>query len=270
MAEKPFVSELYQFAFIPNYDIAIQYLAEQLADKDDQWEFSDALNPRKYTILRSYLEHYFRKIKAEGKLLFTQDNQWASFNTGLVTSNWEEIFALFKANQRTDWTDWKGTPPPFFFVGFFRKSNYQFLQHFNNQMPELADFFQKPEELIFNPKCGLIPDLDHIIEDNLVRWPSHMENCSPADLRRALEGSIEEVKRKIRTNYKLAVPQFYKGRIQLLLPLCLTPNSPNPDLALAVSRLNENTYTARTILSIKMAYNNARLIVKPQSTWLKP
>lgn len=266
MAEKPFVSELFSFAFIPKYDLAIQHLAEKLADKEEQWEFTDAPDPRKYTILRNYLEHYFRKIKQEGKLVFTQDNQWASFNTGLVTSNWEEIFALFKANQRLDLPD----AAPFFFVGFYRKSDYQFLQHFNNKMPELADFFQKPEELIFNPNCELIPDIDHIIGDNQVRFPSHLQNCSPADLRRALEGSIQEIKRKIKTNYKLAVPQYYKGRIQLLLPLCLTPNSPNPDMALAAYRLNENAYTARTILSIKMAYNNARLIVKPQSSWLKP
>lgn len=266
MAEKPFVSELFQFAFIPNYDVAIQYLAEQLVDKEDQWEFTDAPDPGRYTILRNYLEHYFRKIKQEEKIVFTSDNQRAAFNTGLVTSNWEEIFALFKANQRRDRPD----APPFFFCGFFRKSDYQLLQYFNSRMPALADFFQKPEELIFNPNCELIADIDHIIEDNQGRFPIHLQNYSSADLRKALEGAIEEVKRKIKTNYKLAVPQFYKGRIQLLLPLCLTPNSPNPDLALAAYKLSDSTYTARTILSIKMAYNNARLIVKPQSTWLKP
>lgn len=265
MAEKPFVSELFQFAYIPKYDVAIQYLAEQLTDKEDQWEFSDAPDPRKYTILRNYLEHYFRRIRQEGKVLFTKDNQWASFNTGLVTSNWEEIFALFRSNQST-YPD----APPFFFCGFFRESDSQLLQHFNSQMPELADFFQKPEELIFNPNCKLIADIDHIIEDNQGRFPMHLQNYSSADLRKALDGALAEVKRKIKTNYKLAVPQFYKGRIQLLLPLCLTPNSPNPDLALAAYKLNDTTYTARTILSIKMAYNNARLIVKPQSTWLKP
>lgn len=71
-------------------------------------------------------------------------------------------------------------------------------------------------------------------------------------------------------NYKIAVPQYYDGKIQLLLPLCLTSGSPNPDLALVVHRLNDKTYTARTCLTLKMAYNNARLIVKPQSNWLKP
>ena len=90
------------------------------------------------------------------------------------------------------------------------------------------------------------------------------------EIRRRLDGAIEEVKKRVKTNYKLAVPQFYNNRIQLLLPLNLTPGSPNPDLALAIHKISDDTYTARTCLTLKMAYNNARLIVKPQSVWLKP
>ena len=83
-------------------------------------------------------------------------------------------------------------------------------------------------------------------------------------------GAIDEVKKKVRTNYKIAVPQYYDGKIQLLLPLYFTSGSSNPDLALVAHKLNDNTYTARTCLTLKVAYNNARLIVKPQSNWLKP
>ena len=72
------------------------------------------------------------------------------------------------------------------------------------------------------------------------------------------------------TNYKIAVPQFYNNKFQLLLPLNLTVGSPNPDLALVAQKLNNKTYTARTCLTLRMAYNNARLIVRPQSNWLKP
>jgi len=146
----------------------------------------------------------------------------------------------------------------------------ELLNHFHDHLPEIADFFQKPEELIFNPKYSLVPDIDHIIDDNKERFPLHMRHFDNAEMRRKLEGAIEEVRRKVRTNYEIAVPQYFNGKTQLLLPLCLTPNSPNPDLALAVYKLNDVTYTARTCLTLKMAYNNARLIVKPQSTWLKP
>ena len=55
-----------------------------------------------------------------------------------------------------------------------------------------------------------------------------------------------------------------------MLSGCRCPHYTNPDLALVVHKIENNTYTARTCLTLKMAYNNARLIVKPQSTWLKP
>jgi hypothetical protein len=97
-----------------------------------------------------------------------------------------------------------------------------------------------------------------------------MRGLDNNEIRRRLEGAIDEVKRKVKTNYKIAVPQFYDNKIQLLLPLCLTPSSPNPDLALVTHKLSADTYTARTCLTLRMAYNNARLIVKPQSSWLKP
>lgn len=47
----------------------------------------------------------------------------------------------------------------------------------------------------------------------------------------------------------------------------LTSGSSLPDLALATYR-ERNTYVARTCLTLKMAYSNARLIVQPQSSWL--
>lgn len=262
--KKKFESQLYQFAYIPKHDEEIANLAENLADKEDQWYFSDKSGVG-YPILKNYLEHYFRKIKAEDKIAFTQNNKFASFNTGLVTDNWEEIYAFFEQNNST----MPGTPP-YYFKAFLKQSNSYFLSRFNDKLPEIADFFTKPEDLIFNPKCKLIPDIDHIIEDNITRFPVHMQKDGNAEMRRKLEGAIEEVKRKVKTNYKIAIPQYYNNKIQLLLPLCLTPNSPNPDLALVVTKLNDTTYTARTCLTLKMAYNNARLIVKPQSSWLKP
>ncbi|MBP6977542.1 MAG: DUF3825 domain-containing protein [Lentimicrobiaceae bacterium] len=123
---------------------------------------------------------------------------------------------------------------------------------------------------LFNPKSDLIPDIDHIIRDNIARFPTHLQKADDSELRRQLMGSIDEIKKKVRTNYKIAVPQYYDGKIQLLLPLYFTSGSSNPDVALVVHKLNDKTYTARTCLTLKMAYNNARLIVKPQSNWLKP
>jgi hypothetical protein len=262
MAKKGYQSALFSFAYIPQYELAIKYLAN-LAD-DEAWEFSDS-QVTNYSILKNYLEHIFRKLQHEKKIAYTQNNSHACFNTGLVTKNLEEIYAFFEAYRNL------GTSAtPFCFKAFHKKSDYPLLKVFPGNLPEIADFFNNPEDLIFNSNCQLIPQIDHIISDNVNRFPPHMTSLGDAEIRRRLEGAIDEVRKKVKTNYKIAVPQYYDNKIQLLLPLCLTPGSPNPDLALVTHKINNNTYTARTCLTLKMAYNNARLIVKPQSSWLKP
>jgi len=264
MAKGNYQSELFSFAFYPSYNNAIKFLAEDLADKEE-WDFSD-VQDKKCSILKNYLEFTFRKLKHENKICYSKDNKNACFNTGLVTNNLEDIFALFEEYKNPR----QGVTTPFCFKAFVKKSDNQFLKHFSSNIPDVANFFDKPELLLFNPKFDLISDIDHIIEDNILRFPVHLQNSDNAEVRRQLVGSIDEAKKKVRTNYKIAVPQYYDGKIQLLLPLCLTSGSPNPDLALVVHKLNDTTYTARTCLTLKMAYNNARLIVKPQSFWLKP
>lgn len=266
MAKKAFHSALFDFAYFPTYEISIEYLATNMADREE-WEFSDSTNP-KFSILRNYLEHTFRKVKQEGKIAYTSDNKYSCFNTGLVTRNLEEIYAYFEEYKKPKYEI--QNPPAFCFKAFLRQSDYQLIKTFPGCLPDIANFFQKPEDLIFNPSCQIIPQIDHIIEENKDRFPTHMQTLSPDEIRRRLEGSINEVKRKVKTNYKIAVPQYYDNKIQLLLPLCLTTGSPNADFALVTHKISQDTYTARTCLTIKMAYNNARLIVKPQSDWLRP
>ena len=69
-------------------------------------------------------------------------------------------------------------------------------------------------------------------------------------------------------NYKLAVPHYFKGQIQLLIPLCFGKTD-NPDLALVLTKM-DGYYQAHTCLSMDMAYLDARLIAKPESNWLLP
>jgi len=264
MPKKNSHSELFKFALFPRYEDAITYLADTLAAKEN-WDFSDKTT-KNNSILKNYLEFMFRKLQQEKKVVFTAGNKFACFNTGLVTENLEDIFAFFEEYKNPK----QGFTTPFCFKGFIKKSDNILLKHFSHSIPEIANFFDKPELLIFNPKCDLIPDLDHIIGDNSSRFPAHLQGADDAELRRQLVGAIDEARKKVRSNYKVAIPQYYDNKIQLLLPLCLTSGSTNPDLALVVHKLNDMTYTARTCLTLKMAYNNARLIVKPQSDWLIP
>ena len=101
-----------------------------------------------------------------------------------------------------------------------------------------------------------------------MRFPAPVNSWDNYQLGTLLQGTIEDAKRRIKRNYKTAIPQFYKGKLQLLLPLCLTSKA-KADLALVVEKEN-NIYRASTCLTLDMAVNNARLIAKPDDEWLKP
>ncbi len=258
---------LFRFDFFPAYEENIRSLAENLADSE-LWDFSDS-SAKKFAILKNYLEYYYRRLKEESKIFYTKNNEFCIFNTGLVTNNQEDIFAFFEVNKSIK--KYKKDLAPYYFKGFFKHSDSMLLEKFGESLPEPANFFEKPELLLINPKYKIIPDIEHIIEDNKNRFPLHLQQADNAELRRQVKGSIGDVIKKVRTNYKIAIPQYFDGKVQLLLPLCLTSGSPNPDLALVISKvLGQEIYSAITCLTLKMAYNNARLIVKPQSDWLKP
>lgn len=220
--------ELFKFSYFPNYEGSIDYLANRLADPE-KWNFGTLSNN---SILKNYLEYTFRKLQEEQKIVYTQDNKFCCFNTGLVTAQLEDIFALFERNNGN------GTSP-YFFKGFYKKSDRLFLKYFSSNIPARADFFSDPSALIFNPNCNIIPDIDHIINDNKSRFPIHLQSTGDDNMRRQLIGAIDEVIKLVKTNYKIAVPQYFNKRTQLLLPLCLTPGSKNPDLALVIYKIDE-------------------------------
>ncbi|NCX96290.1 MAG: DUF3825 domain-containing protein [Chitinophagia bacterium] len=263
--------ELFVFAQFLKFEENLLHMANKLTYREP-WEYS---NPQReyengnntasfaYPILRNYLEHTFRKVKAEGKIAYTEDNNFACFNTGLVTPNLEDIFGFFELNK------FPNPKAPYFFKAFIKKSDIEFLRLFSYNQPECANYFDRPDLLLFNPRLELIPDIDHIIQDNKYRMPSPLKTAPERELRTRLIGAIDEIAKRVKINYQIAIPQFYDNKFQLLIPLYLLDDNA-PDMALVVERINDKTYSARTCLTIGMAYNNARLIARPHSEWLRP
>jgi hypothetical protein len=81
-------------------------------------------------------------------------------------------------------------------------------------------------------------------------------------------GAIEAAVQRVRRNYKTAIPQYYQGSVQLLLPLTLLDPA-KADLALVVEKFSD-FYRAATCLTLDMAYNNARQLARPDRDWLSP
>ncbi|TYQ15498.1 UNVERIFIED_CONTAM: uncharacterized protein DUF3825 [Acetivibrio alkalicellulosi] len=87
-----------------------------------------------------------------------------------------------------------------------------------------------------------------------------------------LERATERAEKRVRRNYKIAIPQFYtdkainQSKIQLLLPLCFD-NTNKAILALVVSK-EGNAYLAKTVLPLDWDYMNSRRIVTPDADWI--
>ena len=84
-----------------------------------------------------------------------------------------------------------------------------------------------------------------------------------------LNDAIELAQKRAQWNYRTAVPAYYptKGTMTLLLPLDLTDDE-RPDVALVSELMPTGVYVGHTILTMRMAYNNARLVSRPDSDWL--
>ena len=135
-----------------------------------------------------------------------------------------------------------------------------------------ANYFENPSALIFDANLDIVPQWNHILydEENFKRIPEQLRDNGKEFCQNIIDGAIRSVKKRIDANYKTIVPQYYIGKIQLLAPLYLT-NADQPDLALVLSLSDDKTvYCGHTCLTTEMAYNNARLIARPDSYWLQP
>ena len=197
-------------------------------------------------ILANYIVNTYKKLQAERKIIIESD--YALFNTGLFTKYYEPIYAFQTGSDISFLTDYelgnKGIP----------------------ERPERANYFSKPELLLFDWHFPINVHYPHILEDteNQKRIPKDI--LQSENLINIFDGAINTMKKKVSANYKIAIPQYFDGKIQLLLPLCLQSDN-QPDLALVVTKVGDY-YQGHTCLTLDMAYNNARLIAKPESNWL--
>ncbi len=89
-------------------------------------------------------------------------------------------------------------------------------------------------------------------------------------MKNRLEDSISFAKKRVEWNYKAAIPMYYpnSNKGSLLLPLSLVDDD-KVDLALVVEKQQSGAYIGHTVLTLKMAYSNSRLVTRPDSDWLK-
>lgn len=246
------------------WETPFRKLAEKA--KNEAWDFLRAEFKKPgadFPIIASYLNYAFVRLQQQGKIKYSTDNSKACINTGLQTPEGKDIFATFYRNnaavekEQPDWT----------LFGYF--DAYSDKVRDFEPLPDIATYIDDPGELVFDHRYELEVDYKHILTDNKERLPDVLQsNASLA--RNAVEGAIRQLKERLKRNYKLAIPHWYNERVQLLLPLSITDDN-TADVALVAEKdVQRKKYMVRTILTMDMAYLDARIICAPDRQWLNP
>lgn len=280
---------------------------------EEPWDFcevpgidSAGAPSKRYDILHNYIRYTYYRLTLEDKVAFSDDEDFAVFNTGLVDKHYEDIYACFEpspADGRQPWT----------FAGFCTAGTGRLgkrLVREMNPLPQPASYLQRKEDLLFDLDREVVCDIRHIVVDNVHRLPINFlrdELASSAECRGILAGiedltergraarfeklraaiaddprlftrlsnsinaAIDQARRQVRWNYKTAVPAYYPrtNTMSLLLPLNLT-ESTKPDVALVVELQKSGNYQGQTIVTMAQAYRDARLLCRPYIDWLSP
>lgn len=262
------LTDLFEFAYVPDWRWHLDEL-KQMA-MPEAWQFrkpSFEVKNQDTPILERYINTIFRKQAIEYNTAedeetamkrFHVENERACFHTGLYTPQYKAIYAYFDRNKRRDsLLDW-------YFRGFCDEMSPKL--KYIEPLPERPIFQMTQQGLNFNPEWSIRVNVDHILGDaeNLERIPSKIRRAKNLPL--LLETAVELARRKAIIEPGIIAAQGYMGKVQYLLPICMTKMD-KPDLAMTLTVM-DGYYLGNTCLTLEMAYMNARAIAKPIAPWL--
>lgn len=276
----------------------------------EPWDFNGDTDaaPRRYTILSNYIRYTFYRLTLEDKIGYSSDETFCAFNTGLVDTHYDDIYACFERNEKTEaFQPWSFTSFCTAGTGRYGKQLVREL----NPLPQPASYLSRKEDLLFDLDRQIVCDIEHIVIDNIHRLPleflrdelasskecmavlADIESAPDAEaeaeaydslrtiistksrlfsrLSNSVNAAIDIARRQVRWNYKTAVPAYYPrtNNMNLLLPLNLTEDN-IPDVALVVELQKSGNYQGQTIITMVQAYRDARLVCRPYIDWLSP
>jgi cold shock CspA family protein len=257
-------------------------MLHELADivlQGENWSYEN--DKRHYPILWNYIFYTFERLQhedaqssdSEKKISVAEMNgkKIAIINTGHIDKFHKWVFMVFEEVESSE----MGIPL-FRYVGFCTEGGQlngkRYLSHYE-KLPPTAKYFKDFSELIFDPDLRVDMNAEHILEDRRNRLPEWMEGNEDLSeeellpiLYDKLKRAVEQAQKRVKWNYKAAIPQYFPTTksIQFLLPLY---EGVRVIGALTVER-DGKVYIGRTVLTLEQAYNNARLIARPDNDWL--
>lgn len=262
------VPDLFTFAYVPGWYGQLDTLAELALPEPWRFRRPTYLTKNPDTpILERYIHTIFRKqaidfnTECDGSRaarLFHVENEYACFHTGLYTRRYKAIYACFDRNKKRD------TLLNWYFRGFADEVS-PWLKYID-PLPYKPSYCMAQQGVNYNPDWSIRVNIDHILGDseNVERLPREIRAARNLPL--LLETAVELARRRAVVDPSLVVPQGYQGRVQYLLPICLT-DMERPDLAMTLT-IMDGYYLGNTCLTLEMAYLNARLLARPVAPWL--
>jgi hypothetical protein len=286
-----------------DYDAAVKSLAD-LAKKES-WGYLHSKDP--YIILKIYLQYTYYRIASQNKVMVDEQSGFASFNTGLVTPNYDDIYCVLLKNKDASIDE------TYLFQDFTVSGSQGFgkviVEHFS-PLPEKATYFEKPEDIYFDTTKPIHTDYNHIISDNLSRFPldflktlivsfpdenklltqiEKTNNDYARDrlftkleddviknstlftiLKACFDSAVETSLKMARYDFRTVLPSFFPTRnvMSMMLPLVFD-KSKGPQAVLLVELTPSGNYQGQTILTLKQCYANARIIAPVENTFLR-
>lgn len=245
----------------------------------EPWEYKHKRDEKfQNPILKSYLEFELDRLFYEqetlgypDRIIFNKNRDKVLFNTNLIDKFGHDLTivgTLLEISNKVFIGDLEISPS----IMNLRKMGFD-----SSKEPMPPTFFKDINEIIFHGDWEIDQDMtkyEHIIEERKERFPERYQELTADDLGLKLDNAINFAKKIAQRNYKFIVPMYYPSakRIQLLMPIYLeTSYTAHPNFALVLTpHTNEKLYTPETILGLDEVYQDARLIAKPEESWLNP
>ncbi len=253
-------AELYVWASVTNENKHLEALATKSYPFEDWGGIRKPCKhvDKEYFTLWNYIHNTFGYLYNVEKTKILETKISRRFIPGLEDEQHQEIFALFTKTTADS---------KYVFQGFFEESSPR-LNSIRSKLPDAANYIRDARDFIYDPQNEEDYSMRHIFERQN-RLPKVIESI-PVEFREdVIVNRMRMAFKRLKRNYKLAIPQYSPRlkEIQLLVPLCIKDKI-NADCALAVQKI-DGVYVVKTILTMDMAYNNARLITRPDKEWLK-
>ena len=297
---------LEQFADLGSWQNFLSQLSEIALP--EPWD-SDPKRNGRYYVLKKYIQYTFYRLLQEDKICISKDHKFAAFNTGLVNHHYDDIYACFVAHPKHSRVEWKFESFAIAGIRGKDGYGKMLTSYFDPlpQVPKYVDkkedlIYDLDKELLTDYEHIIVDNLRRLPKGylkeccygdesalkliaRLYKTKSGSEEQKLAfgelsqyiagndkvfrRLRSRMEDAIEIALKRVRWNFRTAIPCYFpKGNcMSLMLPLCLEDDS-RTDAALIVQKNPSGSYQGQTVLRLEQAYLDARLICKPNTDWL--